>query len=349
MQNGGADANAAPMEPQHRSLDLWEPPRSPATGSRRDAPILADREPTSLATVAGGATANATLRSPDTGPRCHAAILADRLRERGHAVLAERAERHAELFVSWHYRVGGEPFIRGYLRAFDPDNEHFDGRDSWPAHPVVWAPSRLREMGHAELAEGADTGPRQSTRSIYTGDVLAPYHPSQPTNAAPRSRGTGPRSHAAILAERELAKGFERTRRSGSWRRQAAALADRLREMGHAELAEGAERHDELLRIDNGPDSDLFIESYLRRFDPAHPAFDPDPRGYLRAHDPPPPSPPRSTASGEEAPVHRGAGAREAVKEQPQVSQATCTRFAPRSDDNNDDDEEADTGRPVKV
>ena len=99
MQNGGADANAAPMEPQHRSLDLWEPPRSPATGSRRDAPILADREPTSLATAAGGATANATLRSPDTGPRCHAAILADRLRERGHAVLAERAERHAELFV----------------------------------------------------------------------------------------------------------------------------------------------------------------------------------------------------------------------------------------------------------
>ena len=222
MQNGGTDANAAPMEPQRRSLDLWEPPSSPA--------------------------------------------------------------------------------------------------------------DRLREMGHAELAEGADTGPRQSTRSIYTGDVLAPYHPSQPTNAAPRSRGTGPRSHAAILTERELAEGFERARRSGRWRRQAAALADRLREMGHAELAEGAERHAELLRIDNGPDSDLFIESYLRRFDPAHPAFDPDPRGYLRAHDPPPPSPPRSTASGEEAPVHRGAGAREAVKEQPQVSQATCTRFAPRPD-----------------
>ena len=125
MQNGGADANAAPMEPQHRSLDRWEPPSSP------DSP---------------------------------------------------------------------------------------------------------------------DTGPRQSTRSIYTGDGSAA------TNAAPRSPGTGPRSHAAILTERELAEGFERARRSGRWRRQAAALADRLREMGHAELAEGAERHAELLRIDNGPD-----------------------------------------------------------------------------------------------
>ena len=48
------------------------------------------------------------------------------------------------------------------------------------------------------------------------------------------------------------------------WRRQAAALADRLRELGHAELAEGAERHAECLRVDNGPDSELFRKSYLR-------------------------------------------------------------------------------------
>ena len=43
----------------------------------------------------GGAAANAAPRSPDTGPRRHAAILADRLREQGHAELAELAERHA--------------------------------------------------------------------------------------------------------------------------------------------------------------------------------------------------------------------------------------------------------------
>ena len=67
----------------------------------------------------GGAAANAAPRSPDTGPRRHAAILADRLREQGHAELAELAERHAAA-LSLDNGSDSELFRNAYLRAFDP-------------------------------------------------------------------------------------------------------------------------------------------------------------------------------------------------------------------------------------